>query len=80
MARSFKTDVYLVRVLTDDRTSRLWVAAGSSPENAVNLVLDAIPERWSAAPALELLTPAEIEELNLEQGEVHEITRTIRMC
>jgi uncharacterized protein with beta-barrel porin domain len=30
MARSFKTGVYLVRVLTDDRTNRLWVAAGSS--------------------------------------------------
>jgi len=47
MARSFETRVYLVRVLTDDRTSRLWVAAGSSSEDAVRLVLNAIPEGWS---------------------------------
>ena len=79
MARSFKTGVYLVRVLTDDRTHRLWVAAGSSPEDAVGLVLDAIPEGWSASPALEQLTTAEIDGLNLRHGEVHEITRTIRM-
>lgn len=80
MARSFKTGVYLVRVLTDDRTNRLWVAAGSSPEDAVDLVLNAIPEGWSASPALEPLTRAEIDGLNLKLGEVYEITRTIRMC
>jgi len=80
MARSIKTDIYLVRVLTDDRTNRLWVAAGSSPEDAVTLVLNAIPEGWSASPALEQLTPAEAERLNLRQGEVHEMTRTIHMC
>ncbi|WP_342738931.1 hypothetical protein [Bradyrhizobium sp. B117] len=80
MARSFETRVYLVRVLTDDRTSRLWVAAGSSSEDAVHLVLNAIPEGWSASLAQEQLTSAEMERLNLKQGEVHEITRTIRMC
>jgi len=80
MARSLETRVYLVRVLTDDRTSRLWVAAGSSSEDAVRLVLNAIPEGWSASPAQDQLTSAEMERLNLKQGEVHEITRTIRMC
>ncbi|MBC9883517.1 hypothetical protein G8O24_40225 [Bradyrhizobium sp. INPA01-394B] len=80
MARSFQPGVYLVRVLTDDRTHRLWVAAGSSPEDAVGLVLDAIPEGWSASPALERLTPAEIDGLNLRQGDVQEIVRTIRRC
>ncbi|MGY8706104.1 hypothetical protein RAD16_10225 [Bradyrhizobium sp. 18BD] len=80
MARSFETRVYLVRVLTDDRTSRLWVAAGSSSEDAVRLVLNVIPEGWSASPAQQQLTSAEMERLNLKQGEVHEITRTIRMC
>jgi hypothetical protein len=80
MAKSLKTGLYLVRVLTDDRANRLWVAAGSSPEDAVSLVLNAIPEGWSASLARAQLTPAEMEGLNLKQGEVHEITRTIRMC
>lgn len=42
------TGVYLVRVLTDDRANRLWLASGSSADEAVSLVLDAIPEGWSA--------------------------------
>ncbi len=79
MARSFETRVYLVRVLTDDRASRFWIAAGSSPEDAVRLVLNAVPEGWSASPAQVQLSPAELEEVNLKQGEVHEITRIIRM-
>lgn len=79
MASSLKTGVYLFRVLTDDRANRLWVAAGASPEDAVGLVLNAIPEGWSASLAQAQLTLAEMEELNLKQGEVYEITRTIRM-
>jgi len=79
MASSSMTSVHLIRVLTDDRTHRLWVAAGSSPEAAVSLVLDAIPEGWSARLAQENLTPAEMEGLDLKQGEAYEITRTIRM-
>jgi len=80
MVSSSTTGIYLVRVLTDDRINKVWVAAGSSPEDAVSLVLNAIPEGWSASPAQEQLTPAEMEGLDLKQGEVHEITRTIRMC
>ncbi|MBV8700645.1 hypothetical protein [Bradyrhizobium sp.] len=79
MASSSTTGVHLVRVLTDDRANRLWVAAASSPEEAVNLVLSAIPEGWSASLLQEQLTPAEIEGLNLKHGEAHQITRTIRM-
>ena len=78
MARSSTTGVHLVRVLTDDRANRLWVAAASSPEQAVSLVLNAIPEGWSASLAQEQLTPAEVEGLHLKHGEVHQITRTIR--
>ncbi|MBR0724181.1 hypothetical protein [Bradyrhizobium manausense] len=65
--------------MTDDRVNRLWVAAGASPEDAVGLVLNAIPEGWSASLAQAQLTLAEMEKLDLKQGEVYEITRTIRM-
>ena len=73
------TGVYLVSVLTDDRANRLWLASGSSADEAVSLVLDAIPEGWSARLAQENLTLAEMEGLDLKQGEAYEITRTIRM-
>jgi hypothetical protein len=78
MANSSTRGVYLVRVLTDDRANRLWIAAGSSSEEAVRLVLNAIPEGWSASLAQEQLTQAEMDSLNLKHGEAHEITRTIR--
>jgi hypothetical protein len=39
--------VQLVRVTTDDRTHRVWAAA-TSREEAVERVLDAIPEGWTA--------------------------------
>lgn len=80
MASSLTTGVHLVRVLTDDRANRLWIAAASSPEEAVSQVLNVIPEGWSASlAAKDQLTPAEVQALNLKQGEVHEITRTIRV-
>jgi len=41
MAQTF---AYLVRVTTDDRTHQLWVAAASSDEGALTLVLNRIPE------------------------------------
>ena len=39
--------VHLVRVTTDDRTHQVWAAA-TSREEAVERVLDAIPEGWTA--------------------------------
>ncbi|WP_458196910.1 hypothetical protein [Bradyrhizobium sp. UFLA05-153] len=78
MASSSTIGIHLVRVLTDDRANRLWVAAGS-PEEALALVLKAIPEGWSAALAKEQLTPTEVEGLHLRRGEAYEITRTIHM-
>jgi hypothetical protein len=54
-----------------------WVAAGS-PEEAVSLVLNVIPEGWTASLSQEQLTPDEVTVLNLKPGDVHEITRTIR--
>ncbi len=39
--------VQLVRVTTDDRIHQVWAAA-TSREEAVERVLDAIPEGWTA--------------------------------
>jgi hypothetical protein len=77
MATNSEMGVHLVRVTTDDREHRLWVAAGS-PEEAVSLVLNVIPEGWTASLSQEQLTPDEVTVLNLKPGDVHEITRTIR--
>ena len=39
--------VHLVRVTTDDRECRIWAAA-TAREEAVDYVLEHIPEGWSA--------------------------------
>jgi hypothetical protein len=69
-----KTIMYLVRVTTDDRAHQLWVAAASSDEEALTLVLNAVPEGWTAALLPNKLKPLEIEALNLNDGEVREIS------
>jgi hypothetical protein len=66
-------DVHLVRVTTDDRKHQLWAAA-SSREKAVELVLDTIPEGWSAVPESSRLRAEQPKVLNLGPGEVQEIT------
>ena len=65
---------YLVRVTTDDREHQLWVAAASSDAEALELVLNSVPEGWTAAPLSNKLTPLEIEALNLKPGDVREIS------
>jgi hypothetical protein len=69
-----KTIMYLVRVTTDDRAHQLWVAAAASDEQALALVLTAVPEGWTAALLPNKLKPLEIEALNLNEGEVREIS------
>ena len=71
MAQTF---AYLVRVTTDSRTHQLWVAAASSDEGALTLVLNRIPEGWTAAVLSNKLTRMEIEALNLKAGQVREIS------
>ena len=68
-----KPSVHLVRVTTDDREHQLWVAA-TPREEAVDRVLDAIPEGWAAALLSNRLKPEKLEILNLRPGEVLEIT------
>jgi hypothetical protein len=67
-------EVLLIRVTTDDRQHKLWAAAMPG-EEAVQAVLDAIPEGWTAS----LLGRAkldEIEALALKPGEVRELRNT----
>jgi hypothetical protein len=61
-------------VTTDDRAHQLWVAAASCEEEALTLVLNSVPEGWTAALLSNKLTPLEIEALNLEPGDVREIS------
>ena len=65
--------VHLVRVTTEDRQHQLWAVA-SSRAQAVTLVLNAVPEGWTAALLSNRLKPEELEILNLRPGEVREIT------
>ena len=72
-----KTDVHLIRVTTDDREHELW-AAGGRREQAIDNVLNAIPEGWAAALLPDRVKPAEAAVLNLGHGEVRRITRDRR--
>jgi hypothetical protein len=81
MANRLEAGIHLVRVTTDNREHQLWVAAAHSQEEAIQLVLNAVPEGWTAALLPNKLKLAEIEVLDLEPGEVRELTleRPIRV-
>jgi hypothetical protein len=66
--------VHLVRVTTDDRTHQLWAAA-CRREDAVDQVLNAVPEGWAATLLSNRLKPMEEEALNLKPGEVIELSK-----
>lgn len=79
MGQSFGNGVTLVEVMTDSSVrgiakKQLWVAA-AKPEQAVTLVLCAVPVGWTASIAAENLTPEQEAVLNLKPGEVRELTR-----
>ncbi|MBV8926213.1 MAG: hypothetical protein JOZ74_12675 [Bradyrhizobium sp.] len=64
--------IHLVRVTTDDRTHRLWAAA-TSREEAVDRVLDAIPEGWAARLLEPSLPPREAAVQGMRPGDVREL-------
>jgi hypothetical protein len=82
MAESFGSGFTLVEVTSDQiaagrPTRRLWVAA-AKPEQALTLVLTAVPEGWTAELASGRLTRQQLdalEALDLKPGEVHELTK-----
>jgi hypothetical protein len=76
MGQSFGSQFTLVEVMTDSSVPKrqLWVAA-AKPEQAVTLVLCAIPEGWTATTTGGRLTPEQEAILNLKPGEVRELTK-----
>lgn len=67
-------NIQLVRVTTDDREPRLWAAA-TTRDDAVDCVLDAIPEGWTARLLDETLEPLADAVRGMMRGDVRELTR-----
>ena len=51
-----------MQVITDDREHQIWAVA-APPEEAVDLVLEAIPEGWAVSLLTSRLKPQELEAL-----------------
>ncbi|WJR75090.1 hypothetical protein [Bradyrhizobium sp. NP1] len=73
MARVLADNIHLVRVTTDDRQHQFWIAA-TSRETAVDRVLDAIPEGWTASLLEGALQAPEAVKLNIAPGEVRQLS------
>ncbi|OMI08738.1 hypothetical protein BSN85_17415 [Bradyrhizobium brasilense] len=63
------SEVHLVRVTTDDGEVQIWLAATSRDE-AVDRVLDQIPEGWAVSLIRRQLADEHIPALNISAGEV----------
>jgi hypothetical protein len=79
VGQSFGNQFTLVEVVTDSFETgvpkrQLWVAA-AKPDQALTLVLCAVPVGWTAAIAAESMTPEQGAILNLQPGEVRELTK-----
>jgi hypothetical protein len=73
MAPNYSECIHLVRVTTDLRKHRLWIAAAAR-EEAVALVLQAVPEGWSSVLLNTRLQPEEAALLNMKPGDVRELS------
>ena len=65
--------IHLVLVTTDDREHQLWAAATSRDE-AVNRVLDAVPEGWAAKLLDAPMKALERASVNISPGEVCDLS------
>jgi hypothetical protein len=80
MAESFGGEFTIVDVTADDLMrprKQLWIAA-AKPNQALTLVLAAVPEGWTAELATERLTRQQLEaleNLHLKPGEVRELMK-----
>ncbi|MCA6105510.1 hypothetical protein [Bradyrhizobium australafricanum] len=63
------TEIHLVRVTTDDGEVQIWLAA-TSREEAVDRVLEEIPEGWAVSLIQRQLATEHIPALNMAAGEV----------
>ncbi|MBR0800938.1 hypothetical protein JQ615_36805 [Bradyrhizobium jicamae] len=59
----------MVRVITDDGEVQLWLAA-TTQDQALDLVLDAIPEGWAVSLIQRQLAAEHVLMLNMVLGEV----------
>ena len=71
--------IHFVRVTTDDRSHQLWAAA-TAREDAVNRVLDGIPEGWSATLLDVIMPEMDLPHVhdalsNMTRGDVRELSR-----
>jgi hypothetical protein len=74
MAQTYAGGIHLVLVTADDREKQLWVAAAPR-EEAVTLVLGAVPEGWAAVLLDTRLKPEEVALLKMTPGDVRELTK-----
>jgi hypothetical protein len=72
MAGKFTFGVHLVRVTTDKMKHQLWAVA-TGREEAVTLVLNTVPEGWTAVLLPTRLTVEELVFLDMAPGEVREL-------
>ena len=63
--------IHLVRVISDNGERQIWLAA-TARDAAVDRVLDAIPEGWTASLVQRELGADEAAALNLSPGEVRQ--------
>lgn len=76
---AFGAEIYLVEVSTDDLVrglpkKQLW-AVSATKQQAVALVLAAVPEGWSAVLTDGRLKPEEVALLDMHPGDVRELTK-----
>jgi hypothetical protein len=81
MAQSFVGGFHLVEVTTDELVrglpkKQLWVAAAKR-EQAITLVLAAVPEGWTAVLLDTHLESEEAAQFNLRPGDVRELMRSL---
>lgn len=63
--------IHLVRVMTNSGEHQIWLAA-TGRDQAVDRVLDAVPEGWSASLISRELGADDAATLNLKPGEVRQ--------
>jgi hypothetical protein len=63
--------VHLIRVTTDDGEGQFWLAA-TPREEAVDRVLDAIPEGWAASLVERQLSDELVAALDMSPGQVRQ--------
>ncbi|MCA1453085.1 hypothetical protein I6F35_07600 [Bradyrhizobium sp. BRP22] len=77
MAESFGNNFTVVEITADDNKTQVWIAR-AKPRQALRLILAAVPEGWTAEVLDIALTREQqklFEELDLEPGDVHKISK-----